>query len=175
MHNAAIKLINSEHWRDGNMDDKLRDEQWVARFLAESNIPRPASRNELPRMHELRALLRKIAEQLAAKQTLSERALAQLNSFLEPLTLQDSVVHSEDGNFTRKSVVASQPSPAAAIAREFLKLLVDEDWRRLKICANDSCRWVFYDESRNRIRIWCDSARCGNVMKVRRFRARNRS
>jgi iron complex outermembrane recepter protein len=33
---------------------------------------------------------------------------------------------------------------------------------------------LVYDESRNRIRIWCDSSECGNVMKVRRFRERQR-
>jgi predicted RNA-binding Zn ribbon-like protein len=45
---------------------------------------------------------------------------------------------------------------------------------RLRICANDDCRWVFEDESRAGRRRWCDMSTCGNQAKVRRFRARRR-
>ena len=45
---------------------------------------------------------------------------------------------------------------------------------RLRICANDECRWVFADASRAGRRRWCDMASCGNQAKVRRFRAKRR-
>jgi predicted RNA-binding Zn ribbon-like protein len=48
------------------------------------------------------------------------------------------------------------------------------DWRRLKTCRNDACRWVFYDASRNRSGRWCSMAICGNRMKARAHRARAR-
>jgi len=48
----------------------------------------------------------------------------------------------------------------------------DEDWARLKLCGSPSCRWVFYDQSRNRSSRWCKMASCGNRQKARRFRAR---
>lgn len=50
----------------------------------------------------------------------------------------------------------------------------DGSWGRLKACANDDCRWVFYDRSRNRGGSWCDMAVCGNRLKNRDFRARHR-
>ncbi len=43
-----------------------------------------------------------------------------------------------------------------------------EDWLRLKVCARDSCRWAFYDTSRNRSGRWCSMAGCGNIVKMRR-------
>ncbi|MCL6580471.1 MAG: CGNR zinc finger domain-containing protein [Firmicutes bacterium] len=44
-----------------------------------------------------------------------------------------------------------------------------------KVCANADCGWLFYDDSRNRSRRWCDGRYCGNLIKVRRFRAKVRS
>jgi predicted RNA-binding Zn ribbon-like protein len=43
---------------------------------------------------------------------------------------------------------------------------------RVRICDNDTCRWLFYDESRAGRRRWCDMATCGNRAKAARHRAR---
>lgn len=50
----------------------------------------------------------------------------------------------------------------------------DGTWQRLKACANDECQWAFYDQSRNRGGAWCTMAVCGNRLKNRDFRARQR-
>jgi predicted RNA-binding Zn ribbon-like protein len=174
MHNAAIELINSEHMREGLVQDGLNDEEWRERFFARWAIQRPVSYRQLARLRELRTLLRRIVEQITAEQAVADRSLEKLNSFLEPLPIRDRVVRSAAGGLARQSVVTGHVAPSAVVALDFLRLLTDGDWRRLRVCANDTCRWAFYDESRNRIRLWCDSTLCGNVMKVRRFRERNR-
>jgi predicted RNA-binding Zn ribbon-like protein len=46
---------------------------------------------------------------------------------------------------------------------------------RLRICANETCRWVFFDESRTGKRRWCDMSTCGNRAKAARHRARLRT
>ena len=46
----------------------------------------------------------------------------------------------------------------------------DERWGRLKLCGSASCRWVFYDASKNHSSRWCTMASCGNREKARRFR-----
>jgi predicted RNA-binding Zn ribbon-like protein len=48
----------------------------------------------------------------------------------------------------------------------------DGTWERLKACSRDTCRWAFYDESRNRSGRWCSMSGCGNIMKMRRAHAR---
>ncbi len=45
-------------------------------------------------------------------------------------------------------------------------------WPRLKVCAEDTCRWAFYDSSKNRSRAWCSMASCGNRAKSRTYRRR---
>ena len=44
----------------------------------------------------------------------------------------------------------------------------DGAWPRLKVCARDTCRWAFYDASRNQVRRWCSMAGCGNHIKMQR-------
>ena len=43
---------------------------------------------------------------------------------------------------------------------------------RLRVCANPRCRFAFVDRSRNRSRIWCETAVCGNRIRVGRSRRR---
>jgi predicted RNA-binding Zn ribbon-like protein len=44
----------------------------------------------------------------------------------------------------------------------------DGSWARVKACARDSCRWLFYDTTRNRSRTWCTSTTCGSREKAKR-------
>ena len=72
--------------------------------------------------------------------------------------------------------------PAAdGVARVVAKLLsivahaqAAGTWTRLKACASESCRWAFYDDTRNRSRNWCSMRVCGNRAKARSYRARQR-
>jgi predicted RNA-binding Zn ribbon-like protein len=49
---------------------------------------------------------------------------------------------------------------------------IDGSWERLKTCANDGCRWTYYDHSRNHSRTWCTMESCGSQAKMRAYRAR---
>jgi predicted RNA-binding Zn ribbon-like protein len=51
--------------------------------------------------------------------------------------------------------------------------MTDKTWQRLKVCANDSCRWAFYDSSRARSGKWCSMSLCGNRSKQQAWRARH--
>jgi predicted RNA-binding Zn ribbon-like protein len=50
--------------------------------------------------------------------------------------------------------------------------MAEPDWTRLKLCDSQTCRWVFYDQSRNHSSRWCSMAECGNRSKAKRFRQR---
>jgi len=47
-------------------------------------------------------------------------------------------------------------------------------WGRLKICSSDECGWAYFDHSKNRSRSWCEYG-CGNKVKTRSYRARQRT
>jgi predicted RNA-binding Zn ribbon-like protein len=49
-----------------------------------------------------------------------------------------------------------------------------QEWWRLKICAFDECEWAYYDQSKNRSRSYCEYG-CGNKLKTRAYRARQRA
>ena len=75
------------------------------------------------------------------------------------------------------------PAPAAAGRPDagLLTLLLairdaqrNDTWQRLKACGNPDCRWAFYDRSHSRAGAWCDMATCGNRVKNRRLRQRQR-
>ena len=46
---------------------------------------------------------------------------------------------------------------------------------RLKMCASDECRRVFFDRSKPSTRRWCMSSLCGNRTKTRSYRERQRN
>jgi predicted RNA-binding Zn ribbon-like protein len=71
--------------------------------------------------------------------------------------------------------------PAGPLEAGLLTLLLvirdaqrDGTWQRLKACGNPDCRWAFYDRSHSRAGAWCDMATCGNRIKNRRLRQRQR-
>jgi predicted RNA-binding Zn ribbon-like protein len=51
---------------------------------------------------------------------------------------------------------------------------VEGEWPRLKACADDTCLWAFYDQSKNRSKKWCRMDTCGNAAKARAYRQRQR-
>jgi predicted RNA-binding Zn ribbon-like protein len=53
--------------------------------------------------------------------------------------------------------------------------IADGTWPRLKACERDTCRWAFYDHSRNRSGHWCSMAVCGSREKNKRAYRRRRA
>jgi predicted RNA-binding Zn ribbon-like protein len=45
-------------------------------------------------------------------------------------------------------------------------------WPRLRACRKASCRFAYYDHTKNASRAWCSMATCGNQAKARRRRQR---
>jgi len=72
-----------------------------------------------------------------------------------------------------------QPTSEAGVGAFLERLLglvatakIERSWERMKTCANDGCRWLFYDHSRNRSRTWCTMDICGAEAKMRAYRRR---
>lgn len=80
----------------------------------------------------------------------------------------------------RLSVDGALDADATGWTAVWIRLLVplvalDARRSQLKQCANDQCGWLFIDRSASRRRQWCDPKVCGNRVKVRRHRARQRA
>jgi predicted RNA-binding Zn ribbon-like protein len=50
----------------------------------------------------------------------------------------------------------------------------DGSWERLRACRKSSCRFAYYDHTKNGSRAWCSMATCGNQAKAQRRRVRER-
>jgi predicted RNA-binding Zn ribbon-like protein len=50
--------------------------------------------------------------------------------------------------------------------------MAEDTWPRLKACPYHTCKWAFYDHSKNRSGTWCDMAVCGNRAKAQAYRER---
>jgi predicted RNA-binding Zn ribbon-like protein len=74
------------------------------------------------------------------------------------------------------SHVAGKPFKAALslIARDAIELVSGPALRHVKICAQDSCKMLFFDGSHSSRRRWCSMDRCGSRAKGLLFRERHR-
>jgi predicted RNA-binding Zn ribbon-like protein len=63
---------------------------------------------------------------------------------------------------------AGSAQVVAALLDAVYRCMSEGTWNRLKVCARHSCRWAFYDTSRNRSGRWCSMNGCGNQVKMRR-------
>jgi len=119
--------------------------------------------------------LREIVEALVAERRADPGALATVNDVLRARSVVE-LVPSEGGLAIGHRHVGDPLDEALAGVAEPLVALVEAgETHRLRICANDGCRWVFEDTSRTGRRRWCSMASCGNRAKAARHRARKRA
>ena len=142
-------------------------------LLAQGLLRRDARVNEEERttLIELRESIRSLAWSQGGGR-MSGTALARLNRLGSAATI--GAVFDAAGNVTstgRKGDAADAVSTLLAIVCDAIR---DWSWSRLKLCRDDTCRWAFYDASRNRVGTWCSMGFCGNRAKTRAYRQRRR-
>lgn len=171
-------FVNSE-WHDwrgsGRSEDRLENPRWLRQFLDSWNLDAqiPPEPGELAALKEFRGRLRAMAETLAAGAPLSDADLRELNRAMAAGPVTRRLTRS-DGSYGMDLVPVRSGwgQVMAEVAASFADTLAGGDGARVRICANPDCLWVFYDNTRNRTKRFCDDKLCGNLMKVRRFRAR---
>ena len=126
----------------------------------------------LARIRSVRGALREVSDAVVHGRPADPAALAEVNRALQARE-RIELVAATDGVSVGHSHVGDPIDDALARLAE---PLVDEiqagNADRIRICDNDTCRWIFYDESRAGRRRWCDMASCGNRAKAARHRAR---
>lgn len=86
----------------------------------------------------------------------------------ERASLRRTLVPAPVGNWSwRWKEINSLDAMVGPIALSAVQLLSGDELGRLRACPG--CGWLFYDQSRNRSRTWCDMQFCGNRAKVKRF------
>ena len=179
MDSIYLDFINSEFrdFRGRWVRDDLQQPHWLEQFLIKwgLQVDRPLDASTLTNLIELRTLLRSMIEALVKGQ-MTGHDLAALNTVLLKMPLNRQLLKDSEG-FQLEIVPLKKDWDwvQAEVVASFAHLLAYHDPRRLKVCVNSNCRWVFYDESKSRTRIYCSPDKCANLLKVRRFRARHKN
>jgi predicted RNA-binding Zn ribbon-like protein len=176
-----LDFCNSDwhDWRSpGRSEDRLDKPDFLPRVLArwELTAPLPPDPDTLATLRSLRSDLRRMAETLSSGAPLPPDDLLLLNRWLQAGPVIRRLTATPDRPaLAYQPLRQDWPQVMAEIAASFARTLTEGEGIRVRICDNPDCLWLFYDDTRNRAKRFCSGKECGNLMKVRRFRARQKS
>jgi predicted RNA-binding Zn ribbon-like protein len=171
---AAIRLIcDFVNTNDAEGEqDELRDPIDLSRWLVERSLAAPDeafTKADLNRARDAREALRAL---LIANNggSLDADAISSLN--LTARSARVLVRFDDDGAAHLEPDSPGIDGALGKILGAVHASMADGTWPRLKACAKHSCRWAFYDTSKNRSRTWCSMKVCGNRVKATRYRSK---
>jgi predicted RNA-binding Zn ribbon-like protein len=150
--------------------DSLADSAGLADWIADATgeyVPAPGEEDHaraLALRESLRALLR--ANNGAEA---SGEELAPLREAAERSRYRTTI--SADGQLDLAPARSDLSGFEARLLLALERIQSHGAWPRLKACTEESCRWAFYDTTRNGSRTWCSMDVCGNRVKTRRYRS----
>ena len=126
----------------------------------------------LDKVRTVRGALREVADAVAHDRPPADAALAEVNRAIQSRERVELVKEADGVSVGHSHVGDPLDDALARLADPLVHEIQNGRGDRVRICANDTCRWVFFDESRSGRRRWCDMASCGNRAKAARHRAR---
>jgi len=137
---------------------------------------RPAiGEQDLERIRSVRTALRELTDAIVEGRLPDSAALATVNHALHARQVIELVAGPDGWSVDHRHVGDPIDDALARLADPMVSELADGHPDRIRVCANERCRWVFYDASRSGRRRWCDMTTCGNRAKAARHRARART
>jgi predicted RNA-binding Zn ribbon-like protein len=176
-----LDFVNTEVMGDGERVDLLGDfsdlVRWArtAGFLTaeQANLAlgkwggRPAGRRALDAARAFRAVLRRLAERLAAGGSVQQSAVEAINGVLRHKVGYSRI--SLSGDTIRRAAHWEFDEPGqflAPVAESAAEILTSGDPSLVRKCKNPACILFFYDTTKNHARSWCRMSACGNRTKV---------
>ncbi|MGD8992575.1 MAG: CGNR zinc finger domain-containing protein [Desulfobacterales bacterium] len=131
-------------------------------------------RSQAKRLHlraiELREIIYSIFCSILEGAPPAKKNLTAFNNYLSEMMALSHIVKTPDGFEWDMSVNKTGLDWILnPVIRSTADLLISEEWRKIKKCADPTCGWLFLDVSRNHSRRWCDMRACGNRAKASRF------
>ncbi|MCI0345282.1 MAG: ABATE domain-containing protein [Chloroflexi bacterium] len=179
---GAFDFINTLHYDDGFAVDDMTDDSDVAAWLGthgmlhEQNGKRVEQCTDgLERAREVRQALRAVVDATAEGRTPDPDAVAILNKVLGSRIVPMLEVTPEGVRTGHRHLGDAVDSALALLVEPVVRELAGGRPERFRVCANEDCRWTFFDSSPTGRRRWCDMRTCGNRAKVARHRARSKA
>ena len=178
----TFDFLNTIELENGFLEDHFTTFQEAADWLLERGIVhhrvaggRPTSvagSEALERIRSVRDALREVSDAVVHGRPASPAALAEVNRALQARERIELVQAAGSLSVGHSHVGDPIDDALARLAEPLVDEIRAGHAGRIRICDNDTCRWLFYDESRAGRRRWCDMASCGNRAKAARHRAR---
>ena len=182
---AALDFLNTLHPGHGRTDEQHQTDEHLERpadaamWFLEHQLVHPdagvrINDIELARIRRVRSALREVVDSVVEARTPDADAVHLVNAVLEgrrPTRIE------LDGSALRighRHADTPVDDALALIAEAIVEELASGRPERMRVCANDRCRWAFFDSSPTGRRRWCDMRSCGNQAKAARHRARLR-
>lgn len=152
--------------------DPLSDQKCLDDFCEKWDFPHVnvSDTENIDALLNLRSFLGAVGNELCKTKKVSEENVERLNQYLRPQKLHREL-KMENGEYRLETVPEALNINwlTYRIVLSFTELLTHYDAKRIKLCQNPDCGWIFYDESKGTTRKWCDNT-CASLMKVRKFR-----
>lgn len=133
-----------------------------------------AAARDLDRVHSVRGALREVAEAITERRAPRASALSTVNRALHARQVIELVPAPDGVSVDHRHVGDPIDDALARLADPLVTELTAGHPERIRVCASETCEWIFYDASRTARRRWCDMSTCGNRAKAARHRARAR-
>jgi len=130
---------------------------------------------DLRRVHAVRGAMREITSAVVDHRAPDPAALETTNRALHARQVIELVPAPDGVSVDHRHVGDPIDDALARLADPLVIELTAGHPERIKICASDTCDWIFYDGSRTSRRRWCDMATCGNRAKAKRHREREKA
>ena len=184
---TAFDFLNTLELEDGALVERLTSLDAAAQWLVDNHVVadrrwithlgRPAAKAAatLDRLITTRTALRDVAHAVAHGEAPQRDALEEVNRALAARETVQLVAAADGVRLGHSHQGDAVDDVLTRIAEPIAREIGFGREDRFRICANETCRWIFFDESRPGNRRWCDMATCGNRAKARRHRARQKT
>ena len=180
-----LDFVNSEHGL--RRFEALRDFETMVRWLESASVldaeraggirrraqAQPAgAAAALVDARRVRAGLRSLAERGPSSERIRAEGLMEINRVLGRSAGTRRVELRADGTFLRSFVPVGDAFAGLVIpiVESAADALILAELPRVRRCADPRCQRVFFDNTKNGRRRWCDMATCGNRAKAARHR-----
>lgn len=152
----------------------LLHQHMVDDLLVRTSADQASGEQLMRRIRRVRGSLRELVDATVERRPPDPTALREVNRALRTQYIYELVPAADGISLDHRHEGDPVDGALARLSETIARELTQGDAERLRICANDECRWVFFDTSAGGRRKWCDMSVCGNRAKVARHRARQR-
>lgn len=185
----GLDFVNTLEFDKGQPTDSLNDAVVAVRWMQEHELLHAetadglvdevqaddaAATRVLQRVQKVRGSLRELLDAAADRRPPQDAALREVNRALRAPYVYELVPASDGVSLDHRHEGDPISGALARLSETIARELTQADKERLRVCANDECRWVFRDNSPAGRRKWCDMSSCGNRAKAARHRERQK-